>query len=135
MTLLNSAPVEPTVLPERNSVAACAELTTSTLTLIVVLLPNWALKMFTPAIALAGTPEVKYSIEPLSSWSPAKLAVLEIRVIDSMALSTWSWLASISSRLTAPVLAAPTIRALIEMSKSAASARYPSVVAMTELAR
>ena len=56
-------------------------------------------------------------------------------MIDSMALSICNWLASISSWLTAPVLAASTTRPLTELSRSATSAKYPSVVAMTEMAR
>ena len=58
-----------------------------------------------------------------------------MRVIDSTALSIWSWLAAISSSLTPPVFAASTIRLLTEFSRSLISLRYPSVVAITELAR
>ena len=70
-----------------------------------------------------GIPEVRYPSEPLSSCSPAKLAVLEMRVMDSMALSIWSWFASISSLLTPPVLAASMTRPFIEINRSATSAK------------
>ena len=59
----------------------------------------------------------------MRSWRPAKLAVFEMRVIDSIAESICSWFAAISSSLTPPVLALFTMSELIELSRSATSAR------------
>jgi hypothetical protein len=61
--------------------------------------------------------------------------VFEMRVMLSTALSTWSWLAAISSWESAPLLAASTIRSLMFRSSAATSESAPSAVAMTLLAR
>jgi hypothetical protein len=71
----------------------------------------------------------------LRSLRPPKLAVLLMRVIESMAESICSWLADRSSLELAPVLAASTMRALTELRRSLTSARAASVVAMTAAAR
>ena len=86
--LLSRTPGAPAVFPLRNSDAVWAEPTTSTCTGTERLRPNWAPKTLTPTTALVATPDVTYSSAPLSSCSPAKLAVLAMRVIESMALST-----------------------------------------------
>jgi hypothetical protein len=71
----------------------------------------------------------------LRSLRPPKLAVLLMRVIESMAESIWSWLASRSAVELAPVLADSTSSDLIELRRSLTSLSEDSVVARTELAR
>src|SRR5688500_15372689 len=58
-----------------------------------------------------------------------------MRVMLSTALSTWSWLALISSAERAPELAASTTRSLMFSSRFATSESEPSAVEITLLAR
>ncbi|GIW74914.1 MAG: hypothetical protein KatS3mg103_1436 [Phycisphaerales bacterium] len=82
-----------------------------------------------------ATPEVWYPSEPSRSLRSPKRAVSEMRVMASMAESICAWLAAISSSEKAPVLAASTTSALMELSSSLISVSEPSVVAMTAEAR